>query len=1235
MDYYYEDDSDERSTTSTQISQTGENYSYDSQRSVPKSPRFQALGNSSRRSSGNISNSYHPSPYGWQPPNMSRQQSNTSELESLPSDFGTEFSDGFMYVDPDLAYSKVEETVPGNLDNKGVKAKDVCRQISKLLRDKDSPSRGSRMFQKRRKRAHKFTTVGYGTQPPDENKAQVVYNDDTSSSEELSRLDYTTDDEEIAAYDKPGVHNVLTSSTHLNPSDQLIQKQLRNLAMDASGMRGKGAKIFAKRQQRMENYVITDENRKQVRNRSASTDRELPPRAPRDYSQGSYVRPGSSIAITPKPMYNKVPVNFNRGQSGYSTDVEDDYRSFSKPQVNYFSDCEGIAPERQSRSRRTRPINRRAWEDDNRQESDYSLNNVYTAQSMNNSIQRPPNPGYVSGGEESQSRSPFRRVLPPGRSPLMSPSRGSRESSLTRNCSLSPARPELSVEESSTPRRNWSRVTFNPRKITSQPVPTPSSVVDYPCNRTHAAQSKPLIAKNLVSRAPSNSPQRQHPTQTATYSRPPMPKTTPQAALPIPQPPKVPMQQQPRVSQKPLAANPNNATASSSKNNLDLTAYKPSSAVSLLEKPMARKIKTTAHLTPNKFADDVPPSDNDFIGNTEINLSDIVSSIKNEMPEASENNPEKDSFEEQDNAAPTNGVKEEDNVRGSSPASVLSYVSSNSNSSTFTSMLPSRCLTPPARPFTPNGSRSVKIVSKYSTLEKPASIVTHNTVSVDTVTTEAPIKAPLVSSSFAKQKEDQPPKGDKISACMKVLDPSKMLFKPKPPVQYQPSPTLNAILQSESEKSYGNMKTPPMSYEYPCKKVTEVESPLPVPKPATKQQSAYSYHPPPSPSTKKRYSPPGQEALPLGMIAEGMKGKGAKMFEKQLKRMQQYTKETTHDDFPELSSPQPNESANSPTPSGRFTYQPLRMAGFSPTGKKLEPGKEVKNGMRDVMGEFKNGSKPGKAKRPSETKKKGRDPLYYQQQLFYRPPSADDFVEPPPEVMESQSDASSVTSSKTNTSSLSSFNTDRTSTDALLTPQQHDNTTLSSPTASTSSLSGNIRSTNSSSSISSQKSVGPKTAPKPSRALITRQLSKPNSPPPSDLVVSTSPTPEIQTFIPTSPAKTDEDSAFVFQGTEEKDLKCIENLIERMPDDHRCDGSIVDETRSRRRVLSIDQTNGHSNDTEQSLGYAPEFQPPSYDDVISSAGEPEVKRSGGFAVSKPKFNIKKSGVPVQMWKPGQ
>lgn len=52
-------------------------------------------------------------------------------------------------------------------------AKKVCKQISRLLRDKSSRSRGSRMFQKRRKRADKFTIIGYGTQPVENGEKYV------------------------------------------------------------------------------------------------------------------------------------------------------------------------------------------------------------------------------------------------------------------------------------------------------------------------------------------------------------------------------------------------------------------------------------------------------------------------------------------------------------------------------------------------------------------------------------------------------------------------------------------------------------------------------------------------------------------------------------------------------------------------------------------------------------------------------------------------------------------------------------------------------------------------------------------------------------------------------------------------------------------------------------------------------------------------------------------------------
>ena len=44
-------------------------------------------------------------------------------------------------------------------------ARSVCDKISQLLRDKQSGTRGSYMFRKRRKRSEKFAIIGYGTQP--------------------------------------------------------------------------------------------------------------------------------------------------------------------------------------------------------------------------------------------------------------------------------------------------------------------------------------------------------------------------------------------------------------------------------------------------------------------------------------------------------------------------------------------------------------------------------------------------------------------------------------------------------------------------------------------------------------------------------------------------------------------------------------------------------------------------------------------------------------------------------------------------------------------------------------------------------------------------------------------------------------------------------------------------------------------------------------------------------------
>lgn len=145
-------------------------------------------------------------------------------------------------------------------------------------------------------------------------------------------------------------------------------------------MRGKGAKIFAKRQQRMEKFVITDENRRQNNNflvenkqNEAFQEAVVPQRPP-------YIRPGSSIGIGPKKTIVRAQPNatkYNRNVSGYCTDFEDDSTSSrnQKPQINYFSDCETSVVT--NKPRRTRPSNRRAW--DPREETDSNNNYVDSA----------------------------------------------------------------------------------------------------------------------------------------------------------------------------------------------------------------------------------------------------------------------------------------------------------------------------------------------------------------------------------------------------------------------------------------------------------------------------------------------------------------------------------------------------------------------------------------------------------------------------------------------------------------------------------------------------------------------------------------------------------------------------------------------------------------------------------------------------------------------------------------
>lgn len=116
-------------------------------------------------------------------------------------------------------------------------------------------------------------------------------------------------------------------------------------------------------------------------------------------------------------------------------------------------------------------------------------------------------------------------------------------------------------------------------------------------------------------------------------------------------------------------------------------------------------------------------------------------------------------------------------------------------------------------------------------------------------------------------------------------------------------------------------------------------------------------------------------------------------------------------------------------------------------------------------------------KRPSETKKRTKDPLHYQQHVTYYPP---------PPSTEDFSEFARNTNYINNAEDLPAhFQMYPSSNDFVQTPPS-----IPSPNDPRWTFCDDVKSTRSTSSISSQKSVGPKTAPKPPKVVIQRQLSR-------------------------------------------------------------------------------------------------------------------------------------------------
>ncbi|CAK8678973.1 unnamed protein product [Clavelina lepadiformis] len=742
---------------------------------------------------------------------------------------------------------------------KGLKseAKQVCGKISRLLRDKQSNTRGSCMFRKRRRRSEKFAIVGYGTQPVDDDT-------DTESSlsdEESEPFPWTSTDDEIDAYDRPGPNNVLEQNSNLNCYQQLVHNQMKHLVMDTAQMKGKGAKLFAKRQRRMEKYVLEGPTNNGANYAVENGTGHPPP-------DGVFVmgRTGDGMPHDELDGVSFTPVTFNDIHAGRGQeDLEPAYAALppqppavTRDQRNFNNDVltrdDGSGAQNQRRRRRSRPRHRMPyvphgnfasadWSTD-----DESFQQQHHLPQMERQLhpQEQAHSGSCAGNHrnsdvdsedddlpaERQRR--FRGVKPPAaQNPLgldqavdYSMNEETTQFSnhgvglirpkdtfpIETSSSLSCGRDTSSVAVAQAPvKKVWASVKFAPKNTNDKPVPEPSTTkVAYPFQLS--------------------------------------PSKYPEGKLPPPM--------------KSL--------------NLNIPQKKgpPSPSIHLLQEPIPR--------TPSPFSAD-PASEQPIIRDEEF-----IQNAKKRFPVHGDLNP--------------TGL----------PVEV---------------------------------QQSVQTVTFKDAANNPAQSKPQNFSRSEHKPTRKPTPTQL------ERAVEKP----KVAACLKLLDPTRGKYEPKLELVYKQTPSIGNKLDEENRSPSRTSNYQPQQFNKP----TSYDCNQP--------QASYV-------KTGDVYRQVAVQPQALGSIAgQQLKGKGAKMFEKQQKRMDRYTKESN--------------GVNQPL------IAPLQASYSGPQVPKV-PGESTKANMSQVLGEFRKVSDSESPKRPSATRRgRSRDPFHYQQHyVMRRPPSAADFV---------------------------------------------------------------------------------------------------------------------------------------------------------------------------------------------------------------------------------------------------
>ncbi|XP_072109267.1 synaptopodin-2-like isoform X8 [Mobula birostris] len=188
-----------------------------------------------------------------------------------------------------------------SLSEKQVKeAKSKCKSIALLLTATPTPSsKGALMFKKRRQRAKKYTLVSYGTgefDPDDDQEDSIEFTLVSTSDSDLDE-DFCADvnSAQVVTFDWD------TGLVEVEKKEKIVEEMQR-----LPESKGKGALLFAKRRQRIDQYTAEQE---EMRRAGASEVASAQSVKAENYYQPTKSSLNSSIAIQNHTTENYIDIN--------------------------------------------------------------------------------------------------------------------------------------------------------------------------------------------------------------------------------------------------------------------------------------------------------------------------------------------------------------------------------------------------------------------------------------------------------------------------------------------------------------------------------------------------------------------------------------------------------------------------------------------------------------------------------------------------------------------------------------------------------------------------------------------------------------------------------------------------------------------------------------------------------------------------------------------------------------